>query len=433
MQKLAILTLTIVMPVLIADVRAQAPPASTEDGLDADGLPRLIVGPTGRKRDRLAIAAPKCKPPSKTCQAIHAQLRRNLEISTIFEVLDTATHVANPTNETLTNTQWGDWFNIGARYLVKTSLDGNGPYSLEMGLYDIVAKKRLVVSGQRHPKVRKKHIPKAVNEFINGIILKLTGHKGLFGTRFIYAVRTGQRTAAIGSVQMDGRGQYTAVGGDAFHMFPHFSPKGILYTSFRAGKPDLWVGEKQLTKDEFHYRGADYGGSGLIAASLSKGEGSDIYVLDKDGTILRQVTDDPAEDISPEWSPSGTQIAFVSDRSGGPQVYVVGASGGTARRITMAGSYNTNPDWGPNNQIAFTGYTSTGADVFTIELGGSMTRVTQDQGMNINPTWSRDGRYIAFISDRSGGRKIWISSADGRWQFPVTETSARFTYLKWSR
>jgi len=420
------------MTVYVPEGRAQNG-SPTADELDTDGLPRLIVGPTGRKRDRMAVSEPKCTASPAACAGVVSQLRRNLGMSALFEILDPATHVANAEQETLSTTNWGDWFNVGARFLVKASMQGSGPYSLEMGLYDVMGKKRIAVKGQQHTNLKKSRVRKAVNEFVNGVILAVTGSKGLFGTRFIYAVRTGNRTAAIGSVELDGGGQYTAIGGNAFHMFPHFTARGLLYTSFRSGKPDLWIGDKQLTHDEFHYRGADYSGSGRIAASLSKGNGSDIYVLDKDGAIVRQVTDDPAEDISPEWSPSGSQIAFVSDRSGGPQVYVIGAAGGSARRITMAGSYNTNPDWGPNNKIAFTGYTATGADVFTVQLGGSMSRITQDQGMNINPTWSRDGRYIAFISDRKGGRKIWVASADGRWQFPVTQKSARFTYLKWSR
>ncbi len=405
----------------------------TAELMDDDGLPRLVVGPTRRTRDRLAVPNTACSATTAVCQQVTSQLRHNFTLSTYFEVLNAKTFVADMKKESFNNTQWPDWFNVGARYLVKGSLSGKGPFALQLRLYDVIDKKTIPVKGQSHPRVKKRGLHRAVNRFINGVIRVVSGADGIFGSRLVYAMRTGERTAAIGVVGMDGFGEYTARGGEAFHMFPHFSPKGILYTSFQSGKPDLWVGTEQLTHDEFHYRGADMSGSGQIAASLSKGDGSDIYVLDKDGVIVRQITDDPAQDISPEWSPGSGQIAFVSDRAGGPQIYVVSAGGGGARRITMAGGYNTNPDWGPNNKIAFTGYTSTGADVFTVDMSGVMVRVTQDQGSNINPTWSRDGRYIAFISSREGGKKIWLASADGRWQFPISNSSRSYTYLKWSR
>ena len=52
-------------------------------------------------------------------------------------------------------------------------------------------------------------------------------------------------------------------------------------------------------------------------------------------------------DTSPTWSPTGREIAFVSDRSGSPQVYVMDANGVGVRRLTFAGSYNDSPAWSP--------------------------------------------------------------------------------------
>ena len=49
--------------------------------------------------------------------------------------------------------------------------------------------------------------------------------------------------------------------------------------------------------------------------------------MNRDGSDLRRLTNNPGIDITPTWSPSGTQIAFTSDRSGTPQIYVVGADG----------------------------------------------------------------------------------------------------------
>ena len=49
----------------------------------------------------------------------------------------------------------------------------------------------------------------------------------------------------------------------------------------------------------------------------------DIYVMDADGSKVERLTDDPADDRYPSWSPDGTRITFSSDRDGNPEIYVM--------------------------------------------------------------------------------------------------------------
>jgi len=418
---------------LSTPVFAQESPRDSGLSFDDEGLPRIIVRPSAQQRDRLALPSVRCGGADSVCTSIHEQLRRNLEMSTFFELLDPATFVANSERETLTETKWRDWFNVGARYLVKGSLSGTGPYDLELRFYNVLDKTTTAVSGQSHTGISGDDVRAAVNAFINGVIEAVTGTPGLFGSRIVYAVKTGHGTRGIGIMEMDGHGSRGIAGGDNINMFPHFAPGGgVLYTSFRSGKPDLYVGNERLTHDPFHYRGAAYSSNGQLAASLSKGSGSDIYLLSSDGTVGQRLTQGQGQNVSPTWSPDGSQLAFVSDRAGGPQVYVMSSSGGGVRRVTMAGSYNSTPDWGRNNRIAFAAMTGTGSDIFTVDLSGNMQRVTQDQGTNTDPCWSPNGRYLAFVSRRpEHGKRIWISSPDGRWQFPVSRRSAGYSTPQW--
>ncbi|MCA9523496.1 MAG: PD40 domain-containing protein, partial [Myxococcales bacterium] len=109
------------------------------------------------------------------------------------------------------------------------------------------------------------------------------------------------------------------------------------------------------------------------------------------------------------------------------------SDGSGQRRLTFAGSYNTEPDFGPNGLIVFSTQIDGKYDILTVDMAGNLQRITQDQGSNQSPTWSPDGRYIAFVSNRGGKRRIWIATADGRFQMPITEKSGGYRSLAWSR
>ena len=74
----------------------------------------------------------------------------------------------------------------------------------------------------------------------------------------------------------------------------------------------------------------------------------EIYTIDPNGGSPTRLTKDKAEDSSPTWSPDGTQIAFVSDRTNREQaneIYVVDATGGEAKQITSNDVWDLEPDW----------------------------------------------------------------------------------------
>jgi len=150
---------------------------------------------------------------------------------------------------------------------------------------------------------------------------------------------------------------------------------------------------------------------------LSKDGNPEIYIISaSDGSVIKRLTDNSAIDTSPAWSPDGGKIAFVSDREGGPQIFTMSASGGGATRISKNGSYNTTPAWAPRDGKEVLAYTTRDKGAFDIvvkDLGsGKMTRITQGQGNNEEPTFSPNGRVVAFSSSRDGGG-VYLANADG--------------------
>jgi TolB protein len=82
----------------------------------------------------------------------------------------------------------------------------------------------------------------------------------------------------------------------------------------------------------------------LFSTTAAGASAPDLYVVNIDGTGLRRLTNHPASDTSPTWSPGGQEIAFTSDRAGREQVYIMNRLGEGLRQVTREGN-NQTPDW----------------------------------------------------------------------------------------
>ena len=109
--------------------------------------------------------------------------------------------------------------------------------------------------------------------------------------------------------------------------------------------------------------------------------------MNRDGSNLRRLTNNPAIDTTPTWSPSGTQIAFTSDRSGSPQIYIIDADGLNLRKITSE-SWCDRPTWSPApfNEIAYASRTGPGYDIRIYDLATQERRqLTFGRGQQREP------------------------------------------------
>jgi Tol biopolymer transport system component/DNA-binding winged helix-turn-helix (wHTH) protein len=86
------------------------------------------------------------------------------------------------------------------------------------------------------------------------------------------------------------------------------------------------------------------------------------------------------------------------------------ADPGRAEKLNLASGYYTNVQWAPDNRILYT----YAGDIWVMSAdGNNRQRLTADAGVNFNPVMSPDGRYLAYLSNRSGHTQLWRSAGDG--------------------
>jgi TolB protein len=286
------------------------------------------------------------------------------------------------------------------------------------------------------------------HKFADEIILRLGGGiNGIAETQIYYVSARGGHKE-IWAMDYDGANQHAITTLGSISLSPHISPDGsrLAFSSFTGAGWEIRMFSLDLNRLVSFPKLAGTNTTpswspdgSKLAFSLSRGGESGIYVVDQSGANLHRITSSRKADVSPSWNrKTGSQIAWVSGRTGLPQVYTMGSDGTNVQQYTDQG-YAVSPSWSPNGQflvLSWMRHYGVGApgaqDLYLMDVVSKQwVQLTHDGGRNDFPSWSPDGRHIVFQSTRSGSLQIWEMLADGSNQKQLT-TSGNNSEPDWS-
>jgi TolB protein len=216
----------------------------------------------------------------------------------------------------------------------------------------------------------------------------------------------------------DGSGLKQLTNFDATTFYASLSPDGqtIYFVSRQEGSFDIYSMNTKGKDVERLTRGIGT----LYAPELSpNGEriiftnnGNGIWIMRFDGKNPHAISN--RDDIDPTWSPDSNWIAFASSRNGDRQLYIMERDGSEVTQLTDLNNMGGRSTWSPDGtKIAFYRGPEGDHNIFVVDVNTkAVTRITNG-GDNLGPSWSPDGNWIAFTSYRDGNNEIYVMHPDG--------------------
>ncbi len=401
-------------------------------------LAQFRVEISGVGGTQLPIALPDFRDEARSGQAVAAIIRADLERSGQFRIVDAA--AAGSGLFEGSSLVWSDWRSRSADALAAGSAArlADGRIDLRYKLWDVVKGQDL---GGESNVVTPEDVRLGAHRIADTIYQKLTGERGVFATRMAYVTKVGGRYS-LRIADADGEGGQIALSSPDPIISPSWSPNGreLAYVSFETRKAVVWVqdittGRRRMLAD---FRGTNsapaFSPDGLqLVLTLSRDGGSQLFLMNRDGSGLKRLTQSSAIDTEATFAPDGRSIYFVSDRGGSPQIYRMAVTGGAAERLTFNSAYSISPAISPDGKtMAFIMRVNGGTfRLCLMDLTSGVVQQISDTSDDESPSFSPNGRLLVYAT-RTGGRDVLMTSTlDGKIKAKLISTLADVREPTW--
>lgn len=227
-----------------------------------------------------------------------------------------------------------------------------------------------------------------------------------------YWKNEGAQTLVIGSVieKSDGRAEVR------FRMMDIARQSQIFGFSYLVSVQQLRLTAHRIADTIYEKLTGDPGVFATKICYVTKSDSRfELQVSDADGYNADFILAHKEPIISPQWSPDGSRIAYVSFERRKPIVFIHNLVDGTRSVLANFEGSNSAPAWAPDGRRLAVVLTKDGtSNIYGINADGSgLVRLTNTTAIDTEPNFSPDGKYILFTSDRAGSPQIYRMRADG--------------------
>lgn len=155
---------------------------------------------------------------------------------------------------------------------------------------------------------------------------------------------------------------------------------------------------------------------GSIAFTVRENGQTDLWAVPVGSRTPIRITNDPADERDPAWSPDQLRLAYASNKDGNWEIYIYNLITGQTERKTFSLSYEGRPSWSPDgNWLVYETYQGGQLDIYVLPVtdqNAPLQPITNHPAPDFSPAWSPNGREIAFVSLRDGTQDIFVVSLD---------------------
>ena len=393
---------------------------------------------------------------------IFRKVEQNLKSSGYFDLIPTGAFIEKPPQiemepypQNPRGFRWDNWRLIQTEFLMfsqYTVLDGK--INIQVFMYDVLLKKS-VFKKKYEALTSQRNVLAGL--ICNDIIEHLTKKPGIFLTKVVATRTTTGTKKELFVMDWDGANAQPITFHRSIVVSPLWHPSGfkVAYTAFvyrkslKSRRATIFMYDFLKRKRKIlsnHYGtslGADFlpSGNELLITLQTKHAGMDIFKYSLRRNRIYPVLTGPRGTINVEPTINNKKVVFSSNRKGKVMLFSMDEKGRNVKQLTFTGSYNSSPSWSPDGRyVAFSGYSGGRFDLFVIDTKNQnkirrVTSIRRPNGSwanNESPSFSPDGRQVVFVSDRTGKNQVYTIYIDGTGLKRITFDSHNYKTPKWS-